>query len=395
IVAEGPKLGYDSRNGNIRTSQGQVQAGLSYTVTAATLPSVADLQKDTSPIPPDIRRFTRVPSAPPAVADLMDKAKAAGPDKWSQFDFARNYVLDTVVAAGVGAPKSVTPERVQAVLGSSHPEASPYEIVAIQALIARWMKIPSRIGYGFDGGDDVSGKLQVRPRNGATFVEVYFPGFKWLPVIGTPRQAKASVNRDPSQQQFDPTVLPSNDITVQVFLPLVQPPGSIFAKQLQRAVLLGIPIVLLLVLLYVLFPAVRKAWLRSRRRSAALAMGPRAQVALAYAEWRDVATDFGFDYPNDTPLMYLDRFVDDPEHTELAWLVTRALWGDLQHDIGPALVTSAQELSRALRRRLGQSQPATVRAVALVSRLSLRHPFAPDLNRLLTAKEGHVDVHAA
>ena len=64
-------------------------------------------------------------------------------------------------------------------------------------------------------------------------------------------------------------------------------------------------------------------------------MNPSARIALAYAEFRDVATDYGFSHPSDTPLMYLERFIDDDEHTELAWLVTRVLWGDLQDDAEP------------------------------------------------------------
>ena len=68
------------------------------------------------------------------------------------------------------------------------------------------------------------------------------------------------------------------------------------------------------------------------------------------------------------------RFPDDQQHSELAWLVTRALWGDLQ-EVDPTLVSDAEELSRTLRRRLMQAQPITVRAVAAVSKLSLRHPY--------------------
>jgi hypothetical protein len=81
--------------------------------------------------------------------------------------------------------------------------------------------------------------------------------------------------------------------------------------------------------------------------------------------------------------MYLDRFVEDPEHTELAWLVTRCLWGDLQSSLSDEHATMAEELSRALRRRLAQAHPAPVRAIGVVSRLSLRHPYAPELTQFL------------
>ena len=378
IVAEGPKLAYDDRNANIRVGQGQIQAGLAYAVTAAGLPTIEALREITVDVPADVKRFAEIPvDPPPAAQALLDQAKAEHTNKWDQFDFLRTYVLDNVTASGAGVPGSVTPEIVQDMLGGSK-EGSPYEMVAAQAMFARWLGIPSRIGYGFDGGELLDGQLQVRPKNGATFVEVYFPGFKWLPVIGTPKKAKPSVGGDASQQQFDPSVLPSDEVTVQLYLPVVVPPGSILFEQIRQGVFIAIPILLFLLLLYVLYPAVKKARVRARRRRAAIAAGARARIALSYAEWRDHATDFGFDHPTDTPLMFLDRFIPDDEHTEFAWLVTRALWGDLQPDLTEETATAAEELSRSLRRRLSQTQPFTVRAVSRVSRLSLRRPYAPE-----------------
>jgi hypothetical protein len=385
VIAEGPRLSYDTRNGNIRLVSGQVTPGLTYTVAAAALPSVDDLKAIVDPLPRDVRQFTEVPDAPPAVVDLLQRAKTdGGPSKWEQFDFARTFVLENVTASGLGTPTSITPERVQEILATTL-KASPYEIVATQALLARWLGIPSRIGYGFDGGELVDGKLQVRPKNGAAFPEVYFTGFKWLPVIGVPKKAEPTVGSDPSTQKLDPSILPSDDIAVQIFMPVLVPPGSVLGKQIAVSILLAVPVLLFLLLLYVLFPAYRKARLRSKRRAAAQAAGVRARVALAYAEWRDWATDFGYSHPTETPLMYLDRFIEDEEHTELAWLTTRVLWGDLRDDPNPLYATIAEELSRSLRRRLAATQPATVRAVAFVSRLSLRNPYAPETD--LTPKK--------
>jgi hypothetical protein len=388
IVADGPKLAYDSRSGNIRLSQGQVQAGLSYTVVAAVLPSPDDLKKNNRPVPPEMQQFTKVPSPPPAVVSLLDQARAAGPDPFSQFFFMHDHLLATVTAAGPGMPIEVPPERVQAMLANPKPEATPFEIVAADALLARWLGVPSRIGYGFDGGNErPDGSREVRPGNGATFVELYFPGYEWLPIIGQPRQVRPTVGTDPGKQQVSPNSVPSDDIAIELFLPAPVKPPSILAKQLARALEIVVPILLLLYLLYVCYPAIRKAVVRARRRSRAAEIGPRARLALAYAEWRDVATDYGYGHTTDTPLMFLDRFVPDDEHTELAWLTTRAVWGDLRDEVGDDHVAVAEELSRALRRRLAAAQPGTVRAIAAISRLSLRDPYAPDLNDLLHRKE--------
>lgn len=389
IRAEGPKLTYDSRAGNIRLLAGTVEPGLTYTVAAAGLPSVDDLNAIAAydaELPDSVRKFILIDDTPgprddkpPAVADLLERAAQAAPSKWGQFDFARTFVLENVVAKGTGSPVSITPERVQDILAGSQ-TASPFEIVATQAMLARWMGIPSRIGYGFDGGDENNvGQLEIRPRHGAAFVEVYFPGFKWLPVIGTPRKAEPTVGSDESEQRVDPGILPSDDVSVQIFLPTVVPPESVVGKQVAVTVLIAVIILLILLAAYVLYPALVKARRRSLARTAAVESGSvRARVALAYSEWRDYATDFGFFYITDTPLMFLDRFQDDEEHTELAWLTTRVLWGDLQGVEDPIFASIAEELSRSLRRRLAAAQPATVRAVSLVSRLSLRNPYAPE-----------------
>ncbi|HUQ39450.1 MAG TPA: transglutaminase-like domain-containing protein, partial [Acidimicrobiales bacterium] len=325
----------------------------------------------------EVQRFAKIGDPPPAVVDLLNQARAKGPSDWEHFDFLRTWVLDNVTATGAGAPKSVTPERVQEMIAGDK-KGTPFEIVAAQAMLARWAGIPSRIGYGFDGGEVVNDVLEVRPRHGASFPEIYLPGYKWLPVIGTPKKAEPTVGNDPNFTKVDPSVLPSDDISVQVFLPIIVDPPSVLPQQILRGVLLAALLALLGLLIYSTYPGLVKIRTRARRRGAALDAGPRARIALAYAEWRDFATDFGFRHPGDTPLMYLDRFIEDPEHIELAWLTTRALWGDLQDEVTPDMAAAAEELSKALRRRLASVQPATVRAVAAVSRLSLRYPYAPD-----------------
>jgi hypothetical protein len=341
-------------------------------------------------LPKDVKPFTEIGTPPPAAASLIDRAPKES--KWQAFDFLRSYVLDNVTATGSGVPKSIDATRVEDMLSGSK-EASPFEIVAAQAMFARWIGVPSRLGYGFDGGEQVGGAFEVHPRNGASFVEVYFPGYKWLPVIGTPKKAKPTVGGTTGEQQFDPSILPSDDISIQVFAFQATPPRSVAVKQLRQSLVIALPILLLLLAGYVLYPAGRKAQLRRDRRHAAEHGGPSARLALAYAEWRDLATDFGFVHPTDTPLMFLQHFSPDEEHRQLAWLVTRGAWGDLRGAVTPELASAAEVLSRSLRRRMRREQPATLRAVAAVSRLSLRQPFDP---AVLTraAAEGTADAAA-
>jgi hypothetical protein len=377
VVARGPKLQYDERTGTLRVASGQAVAGLRYTVASASLPKIDELKVLDDDVPAGLEPFVEIPDPPPAVQALLDEATSRFTNQWEQFDYLRNHVLDNVTAAGAGSPVAIPPSRVQDILGDTL-EASPFEIVAMQAMLGRWVGLPSRIGYGFDGGELVNDTLEIRPRHGASFPEVYFEGFGWLPVIGMPKMAKPTVGSDPTNQQRDASIQPSPNVGVPLYFPELLPPASTTGDNVKIGALIAVLLLLLFAVVYVATPAVRKSIIRGRRREAAREAGPRARVALAYSEWRDMATDFGYRHATDTPLMFLERFVDDAEHAELAWLTTRVIWGDLRTTATDDHAAAAEELSRALRQRLSSSQPASMRFVAAVSRLSLKDPYAPE-----------------
>lgn len=381
LVAEGPRLAYDLRTGNIRLSQGTIQPGIKYATVAGRIPTVDELGSGTRD-PSDLEctpgvkceDYMQIPDPPPGVARLIRDAPKDS--QWATLEFVRNRLLDTVVATGAGTPVDIPPEKVEDMLFGSK-EGSPFEIVAGQAMLARWVGIPSRIGYGFDGGDKVGDVVEVRPKHGASFLEVYFAGYKWLPIIGTPRQARSSIGEQ--QQQRDDTILASDDISVKVFVPFQVDPRTFLFEQIRAVLAIVVPAIIIILLAYYLWPAVRKTYLRNRRQNWAEEQGVRERIAVAYADWRDLATDFGYRYESDTPLMFLDRVVEDEEHEEFAWLVTRGLWGDLQDQLTEADADAALELSRSLRKRISQAHTFTLRTIAAVSRLSLRDPYAPGL----------------
>lgn len=378
IQAEGPRLSYDARTGNIRLAQGQIRSGLRYKVLAPSLPSEDDLRTVADDPPDDVKRALEIPDPPAEIVTLLAEAPSA--NKWDRLDYLRRKLLQTVVAAGQGTPKPVPAARVVDMLTGTK-EGSPFEIVAAQAMLARWAGVPARIGYGFDGGAEAAGGLrEVRPRHGSSWLEVYFPGYKWLPILGSPAKAKASLQPD-GPTNTDPNVTASTDIAVQVYFPLRTEAKSPFYAQVRRIVLFVLPVVLLIALCYLLWPAVRKSVRRALTRRRVARAGPRERVALAYAEYRDLATDLGLRGRSLSPLGFLDIVVDDDEHNELAWLVTRVIWGDLRTRASEDHVLDALELSRALRKRLAQAQPLTIRLIGLVSRLSIRHPYAPELAR--------------
>jgi hypothetical protein len=290
----------------------------------------------------------------------------------------RQTLLKTVTGTGAGTPVPVPPSRVQDMLAGSK-KGTPFEIVAAQALLARWAGVPARIGYGFDGGDPgPGGTLQVRPKHGALFLEVFFKDYGWLPVIGNPLRAQENLSNQLQQQNQN--VQTSQNVAVRIFLPVLTEQSTPFFQRARTFVFRLLPIIAFLLLVYYLWPLPYKALRRARRRTWAAERGPAARIALAYAEWRDQAADFGYRHYTDTPLMFLERVVPDEEHSELAWLVTRSLWGDMRGKVTEDDALAAEELSRSLRRRLGQAQPSTLRFVAALSRLSIRHPYAPGLD---------------
>ena len=73
-------------------------------------------------------------------------------------------------------------------------------------------------------------------------------------------------------------------------------------------------------MLLIAYPALLKAIRARRRRDWAKRSGAKQRVAVAYAEFRDLARDLGIGNPVSTPVEFMDHFIADPEHVELAWL---------------------------------------------------------------------------
>lgn len=389
-VDSSPPLVVDPRTETVRVEQGQVSSKLAYDILFNVLPRVEDLRKAGAPNNDLVEEFTDVAGRPmpPTVAKIVQEARSRFDNQWDRLDFVRGKLIDSVTSTGQGLPSPVPPSKIEDMFSGSK-EASPYEFIAAQALLARWLGVPSRIGYGFDRGEQkgaggtsggqsaVGQTIEYRPKHGAAWLEVYFQGYGWFPVTGLPKKAKASLGND--SDTLDAQILPSDEIAVQLFIPLRVTPKNLLFKQIQKALLLASPFIITILLAWLLWPVAYKARRRSRRKHWALEQGPSARIAVAYADLRDHATDLGVGDPYLTPLAYLQKVVPDDEHRELAWLVTRCLWGDLRHTVSNDEVLAAEELSRSLRRRMFEAQPFTIRGIALVSRLSLRNPYAPEL----------------
>lgn len=386
-VRGGPRVQYDPRTQAIRVEGTRPRSGTTYRVTATVPPTGRDLIHSGEPGPAQ-REFLDVPPPPAAVSALL--AHAPG-DPFARLQEVRRAYYAHVVAAGSGKPVDVPPARVVSLLQGK--PGTPYEITAGEVLLARWAGVPARIGYGYYGGQSKDGRTEIRPRNGATWLEAWFGGHGWVPIVGTPPQAQLSLNHD--QQNAQPAVRPSNELALVTYVPVRRTTVRQLYVTVRYYALAALPFVLGGLLVLGLLPAAARWARRTLRARRARALGRQARVAAAYAELRDTATDLAIGNPALSPLELVDAVAPDPEHRELAWLVTRALWGDLARDLRDEDVEAAESWSRSVSRRLRTAQPGFTRAVAFVSRASLRRPWTDELPRVWPERGGRLSWRAA
>ncbi|HVV75618.1 MAG TPA: transglutaminase domain-containing protein [Mycobacteriales bacterium] len=369
-------LQYDPRAQTLQTP-GRPGHGLTYTVVAAAPADSTVLKKAPAP-GPALAPFLAVPPPPIAVTDLLSKVPQ-GLDRYDRLQYVRNYYYKHAVGSGPGNPVDVTPTRVAQILQGK--PASPYEIVAGEALLARWAGVPARIGYGYYyQGAIKNGTYQVHPSDGAMWLEAYFAGSGWVPIIGHPKQATSSLNHP---NHTNPQILPNGQLIAQIYVPLEQTSLRMLYTLVQYWLLHGaLPIAGIVLFLWLLLPGLVKMARRLRRRVWAGRIGPGSRIATAYSEFRDRAIDFNIGHPTLTPLEFLDVTLPDDEHKQLAWLVTRALWGDLRRDQRDEDAEAAEDLAASLTRRLSAGQPALLRVAAFASRESLRAPYCDEIPNL-------------
>jgi hypothetical protein len=356
---------------------GRVRGGTKYTVRAAAPPDAGALIAAAAPRRA-MHEFLTVPKPPPEVEQLLAQIPPGVP-LYERLQFVRTKFYETVIAAGAGKPVNVPPSRVADMLAGK--EASPYEITAAEALLARWAGIPARIGYGYYGGEQKDGGvLEIRPKHGAMWLEAWFEGSGWVPIVGRPPRAKSSLSQN--QKNDEPTIRPTDELGAVVYVPIRLQRITLLYLLVQYWLAKSAPPLAALLLTCVFYTGLLKIARRTRRRIWAGRLGPRERVGVAYADFRDLAIDFNFGHPSMTPIEFLDVTVDDPDHTHLAWLVTRVLWGDLRRDVRSEDAEQAELYARTLRRRLAGGQSALMRTLAFASRVSLKDPYDPTIPNL-------------
>lgn len=377
VAAEGFDVQYDPRTQTLRLPSERASEGMRYTVEAPVPPEGKDLATAGAP-PGEMEEFLSVPPAPPAVQSLIAEAPR-DTDLFTRLQFVRDRLYEKVIAKGAGQAADVPPERVVELLEGK--PGTPFEITAAEALLARWVGVPSRIGYGYFGGDDLGEhQLSIRPRHAATWLEVYFQGFGWVPIVGTPPRAQSSLSS--ADKNYDPSVVPAENLTLFSYVPVRSRSTPLLYTIIQYWVGRTLPFVVLACLALWLYPGFLKMRRRAIRRAWAAEQGPAERILVAYAEFRDATFDFGLGHPTLTPLEFVAQTEDDAEHRELAWLVTRALWGDLIRDLREEDAMFAEDMARSMTTRLRVAQQGLSRIFAFGSRNSLNVPFNDDIPNL-------------
>jgi len=373
-------ISYDPESQSITIADRPAFRGLSYTVVGEPIVTAQDLAGTGAP-PRSMSHFLVAPAPPDEVVALLSQysqraARQGVPeDPFNKVQFLRTALYDQVVAAGAGVPKDVSATRVAQMLNGA--EASPYEIVAAEALLARWAGVPARIGYGYYGGDrQQDGSYAVHPVHGASWLEVWFNKYGWQPLVGVPPRARPST----SQQQKNNVNIPAtNQIQLIVYVPVRYPTITQLFEVVRWYLIRIVPLVLALLLLYAAYPWFFKIVRTRRRRAWGARRGLPGRIAVAYAEFRDRCRDLTVGDPAATPVRFLRYVAPDDEHAELAWLVTRALWGDLRRDLRQEDAEAAEKLAASVTRRLDRAQPAVNRMLARIARTSLREPFSTEV----------------
>ncbi|HEX9889649.1 MAG TPA: transglutaminaseTgpA domain-containing protein [Nitriliruptorales bacterium] len=376
VDAAGAQLEYDPRTRTLRAAE-RADPGLRYVVEVGPPPDTDALlaHLGTTGLDED---HTAAPPPPAAVRALL--AEAPAEPLFERLQFVRQAYYDQVVAAGAGDPVDTPPARVVEILGGD--PATPYEIAAGEALLARWAGVPARLGFGYAGGEPEPQRdgLTVRPGDGAIWLEVHVERYGWVPIVGTPPRARSSLDEGPRND--DPAVRPTDELALITFVPVQRTGPQLLFEVTRYWALRIVPVVALAVAVLAFAPVLLRVLRRARRRRWAGGRGPAQRVAVAYAELRDWACDANLARPSVTPLELVRRVQDDDEHRELAWLVTRVLWGDLTRDVRDVDAQLAEELSRSVHKRLRGAQPGLARILAGSSRASLRDPYSDELPNL-------------
>lgn len=274
----------------------RLRPGLSYSIEAQVPnPAIELLDRPVDYDPAVYARYLALPRLP---AELTDIARDIVGDADTPYQQAlalqvhlRGFRYDEDVAQGHSFSDIVTfLTEVQA--------GYCEQFAGSMAVLARILGIPSRVAIGFGVGEQLDTDLyRVTTRHAHAWVELFFPQAGWVRFEPTPRAGVASLpaytpaerpsEPTPGAEQPEPAEPSARPSTGPTDRPIE--PDDPFVEGSSRALL---NVALVVAILAVVAAAGPVRVLVRRRRRAARAHGPRAQVAAVYAdflEWCDAA----------------------------------------------------------------------------------------------------------
>ena len=156
-------------------------------VTEAGVPTPEELRRTSSDYPQGIRlAYLRTPELNPAVSELAQQVTGSATGNYDRALAIQNYLRRNF--GYTLDPTGIDPrDPVGSFLLKSRQGYCEY-FAAAMALMLRTVNIPSRLVNGFQAGsyNRVGKDFVVRARDAHTWVEVYFPGYGWIPFDPTP-----------------------------------------------------------------------------------------------------------------------------------------------------------------------------------------------------------------
>jgi transglutaminase-like putative cysteine protease len=234
------------------------------------------------------------------------------------------------------------------------------------AMMARILKIPSRVAVGFLPGKRNGNQWDVSIRDMHAWPELYFAGYGWVRFEPTPAEQTGNAPDWTEAESGDPAAEPTESASAQpsaeVSAPSSQPslgqteqatdPGAASAFPWGRTLLGGgIGLVALLVL-------AGPATIRGRRRSERLSPDgpPQERVEAAWQEIRDTVLDYGGSWPEGSPRVIGGEIgerlqgEDSDTMTRVATLVERSRYAQTftDEDAARSLPAMTEEIRRGI-----------------------------------------------
>jgi len=291
---------------------------------------------------PITSRYLQLPEdISPRVRDLAHQLTANAPTPYDKASVLRDYLL-TIPYDLYPPPQPIGSETVDNFLFVDKRGVCEQYATA-HVVMLRALGIPARLVAGYNAGEynALSGYYTVRASDGHAWVEVYFPGYGWVPFDPTPGFVPSPYTA-PVQQWIFSGVF--KDLPPLPWGTLFAAGAALVGAALGPLVIILLPLLFLFLLLF-LFARLRAALRARASRFSAIDRDPnRQRILAAYRRGQKLLRRYRA--PAQTPREFARRLAL-AEWDELTRAVERAAYDPAPP--APSLARRAQELVSRLR----------------------------------------------